>query len=206
MRVIPAVLTLCLLAACADEQNPPAQRTAEAPVLVLSAADSARVLSEGGAVASAIAQGLAQRLQAELAAEGAAGAVDFCSRTALTLTDSLLATTKATAVKRTSTRIRNPENLPDEHERVALAWFDSVQAAGGERPASYLQAVGDDELRFYRPLMIAPFCTQCHGTPEQIDPEVQRILAERYPSDQATGYSQGDMRGLIRVSLPRTAP
>jgi hypothetical protein len=192
---------LLLLGGCAEGERETAQVPAES---ALTAADTARVLEEGGAIATAVAQGLAGRLQAELAAEGPAGAVDFCSQTALGLTDSLVSVhPTAMAVKRTSMRIRNSQNAPDALEREAIAWFESMRAASGEWPAAHVQAAGAGEVRYYRPLMIAPFCTTCHGDAEQIDPQVRQILAERYPEDQATGYREGDMRGVIRVSLPR---
>jgi hypothetical protein len=204
MPVRSAFLALLLLGACG--RQPDADGSASTLAAPLGAADSARAEQQGAAVAGAIAQGLAQRLHAEMERAGAAGAVDFCAREALVLTDSLLDQTEATAVRRTSTRIRNPRNAPDALERVALAWFDSVHAATGELPPSYVQAAGEDEVRYYRPLTIAPFCTSCHGTADAIDPDVRRILAERYPDDRATGYEAGDLRGVIRVSLPRGSP
>jgi hypothetical protein len=204
MRAWYALAGLLLASGCSEQSEPRAAAAAR-DVAELTAADSARVLAEGGAIATTVAQGLAQRLQAELATAGAAGAVDFCARTALALTDSLVAATAAHEVKRTSSRIRNPRNTPDDYERMALAWFDSVRTTTGVLPAAHVQLAGEDELRFYRPLLIAPFCTQCHGAPEQLDPEVRRILAERYPADQATGYVEGDMRGVIRVSLPQAS-
>lgn len=196
MKRLVVALSL-LLPACTQ---PPPSATA----IRLTSADSTAALTQGGAIATAVAQGLAQRLQAQLKEKGAVGAVDFCSRTALVLTDSLIADKPGVSVKRTSTRIRNPRNEPDQHEQIALAWFDSARSAGGALPSAFIQAVGPDEMRFYRPLMIAPFCTQCHGSSEQLDPRVRQILEERYPNDRATGYQEGDLRGVIRVSLPRS--
>ena len=174
-------------------------------VVALSAADSAATVQRAEPLASALAQGLAQRLQARLASDGAAGAVDFCSIAAMALTDSLAAEIDdAATMKRTSTRIRNPANAPDALEARALAWFDSVRAATGELPSHHVQAT-DDEVRYYRPLVTAPFCTQCHGPLEELDPAVRAILAERYPADRAVGYRAGDLRGVLRVSMPHTA-
>lgn len=203
-------LGLMLLAACGEggveDTDGAARAQARADGLVaLSAADSAATVQRAEPLATALAQGLAQRLQARLASDGAAGAVDFCSIAALPLTDSLAAEIAAGAtMKRTSTRLRNPANAPDALEARALAWFDSVQAATGELPPHHVQAT-DDEVRYYRPLVIAPFCTQCHGPLEEIDPAARAILAERYPEDRAVGYRAGDLRGVLRVSMPRSA-
>jgi hypothetical protein len=174
------------------------------PEILLTSEDSAQAVERGGAIAGAIASGLVQRLQAELAAGDAAGAVDFCARAALALTDSLVAEQPGrTAVRRTSTRIRNPSNAPDDLESIALAWFDSVQATTGAVPQYLVQDAGADEVRYYRPLIVQPFCTQCHGAVGDLAPGVQAILDERYPDDRAIGYQDGDLRGVIRVSLPR---
>lgn len=206
MKATPAIVLVVLAAACGEapksSDEAPAPSVVAAPILT--AADSAAAVQQGSAIAGSVAQGLAQRLQAELKEKGAYGAVDFCSKTALVLTDSLVATQPAgVSIKRTSNRIRNPLNRPDTLEAEALAWFDSVHAATGKIPQAYVQAVSTDEVRFYKPLVIAPFCTQCHGGAGQIEPRVQKILNERYPEDRAVGYKPGDLRGVIRVSMPR---
>ena len=38
-------------------------------------------------------------------------------------------------------------------------------------------------------------CLGCHGT--DLSPDVSRILADLYPVDRATGYSEGDIRGAF---------
>lgn len=195
-----AMLSITLLAC--GEGTRPEPASMEEP-LHLTAADSAIVAERGALIATGIAQGLAERLQARMADEGVPGAVDFCARAALELTDSLVAAYPGANVKRTSTRIRNPRNAPDALENDALIWFDSVHSATGTLPASLVQVAGSEEVRFYRPLVVAPFCTECHGAPAALDPAVRALLVERYPDDQAVGYEAGELRGVIRVSLPR---
>lgn len=41
-------------------------------------------------------------------------------------------------------------------------------------------------------------CAACHGT--SIAPEVKDKLAELYPTDKATGFKPGELRGAILVS------
>jgi hypothetical protein len=195
-----AIVSVLLCFGCAN-----ADRAAD-PRLRLTAADSALASEQGGAIATTVAQGLAQQLQARIAEDGAPGAVDFCARTALALTDSLTAAFPGVTVKRTTMRLRNPHNVPDDLEMSALLWFDSIQDAGQELPPALVQVVGPREVRFYRPLVIAPFCTECHGSRAAMDPEVRRLISERYPDDQAFDYQPGDLRGVIRVSLPRAQP
>lgn len=160
------------------------------------------IIARGDSAATALSNSLMSRVRAELQAGGPAHAIDFCSGQALPITaavqDSL---DRGLALKRTSTRIRNPANAPDSLERVALAYFEDRLAAGQPLSESYVQRTSEG-WRYYKPVVIAEFCTACHGPRERLDPAVQRILAERYPNDQATGYVPGDFRGVIRVSIP----
>jgi hypothetical protein len=71
--------------------------------------------------------------------------------------------------------------------------------------AKEYMAVVDEEnekvLRYMRPLMVAPLCLNCHGPKETIKPEVRKVLSDRYPEDQATGFRDGDLRGAISVKI-----
>ena len=42
----------------------------------------------------------------------------------------------------------------------------------------------------------------CHG--DNIAPEIAARIAEHYPQDRATGFSEGDLRGLIWAEVPAT--
>ena len=167
-----------------------------------SPADTAAIVAIGDSAAVALAGALMARVQQALREGGPAHAIDFCSGRALPITaavqDSLPG---GLTLKRTSTRIRNPLNSPDSLERAALAYFESELAAGRRLPPYHVQRA-DGEWRYYKPIVVAEFCTQCHGPRDRLDPAVRKVLAERYPNDQATGYSPGDFRGLIRVSVP----
>ena len=106
------------------------------------------------------------------------------------------------SLKRTSFRYRNPENAPDEAEEAALLFFERAIADHGDAPAAFVQRLSPEEVRYYRPLFVGEVCLQCHGKPDSFDPQVQRILSERYPLDLATGYEAGAFRGVVRVSMP----
>jgi hypothetical protein len=43
-------------------------------------------------------------------------------------------------------------------------------------------------------------CTACHGTPEQISPEVKAKLDQLYPNDKAVNYKPGELRGAVVVT------
>jgi hypothetical protein len=58
------------------------------------------------------------------------------------------------------------------------------------------------EYRFVKALPVQPLCLSCHGSAEQISPAVKSVLAQHYPNDLATGYSVGQIRGVISVRKP----
>jgi hypothetical protein len=196
-------LALAVGAACGGEEQRPADEVGAEPAVSAAAAVSeAEAVAIGDSAAVALSRALMSRVQAALQEGGPAYAIEFCSERALAITaavqDSLA---DGLELKRTSMRIRNPANAPDSLERAALAHFQSALDAGRPLPPYHVQQTGDG-WRYYKPIVVADFCTACHGPRESLDPAVRQVLAERYPNDQATGYSAGDFRGVIRVSVP----
>lgn len=165
------------------------------------------VIELGSAAADDLVATLMGHLMEAMREGGPAGAVDVCSVRALELT-SQVADRQGLAIKRTSMWYRNPANAPDEAETEALKHFRTSLEETGELPGPWVQKAGRDEYRYYRPLVMAEPCLVCHGSEDQIDPAVRSVLEERYPDDMATGYSTGDFRGVIRVTVPadRVAP
>jgi hypothetical protein len=43
-------------------------------------------------------------------------------------------------------------------------------------------------------------CLVCHG--ETLAPEIAAQIAAQYPEDQATGFADGDLRGVFWVEFP----
>jgi hypothetical protein len=148
---------------------------------------------------------LVARVTASVEEGGPAHAVEFCSMDAIPLTRLVEAGLDGgLTLKRTSFRYRNPDNAPDEAEELALRYFEDAILSDGEAPRHYVQRVSPEELRYYKPLLVGEFCLQCHGDPASMDPEVRARLDANYPGDLATGYKAGDLRGLVRVSVPAT--
>jgi hypothetical protein len=168
----------------------------------ITAGEEQLVIETGEAAATQLRERLSGRLLAVIQADGPAAAIDVCATEALPLTGEIAAQFRdGLVIKRTSTRVRNPQNAPDSLELQALAWFET-EIAAGRAPAHYLQPESNDRYRYYAPLRVATLCVQCHGPPDRIPAAVRSALAARYPQDRAIGYQEGDLRGLIRVSVP----
>jgi mono/diheme cytochrome c family protein len=206
---VTAALTATLGFGCKREAPPTSQEIASTQVAFTQAAPMPTALTEAAAAeigeraATAVLSGLLARVKKAMQEGGPEHAIDFCSETALPLTAEIAkAQAQGLEIKRTSSRLRNPKNAPDALERQALEHFEGADKA--KLPAQLVQKV-DGGYRYYRPIMIQGACLTCHGEREALNPKVLSKLQERYPNDQATGYKEGDFRGLIRVSVPETA-
>ena len=165
--------------------------------------DEQWVSAVGRESATALAGGLIQRLTGALQEGGAAHAVSFCSQEALSLTAAIeQGLADGIQLKRTSLKYRNPANAPDKLETAAIAYFEDALANRHELPPHYVQRASRGEFRYYQPLVVNDLCLQCHGTAETIAPEVHQAIETLYPNDLATGYDVGELRGVIRVTVP----
>lgn len=164
-----------------------------------------RVVALGDTAAMSLVRTLGGKLNGQLASNGPAGAIQFCAGEAQALTDSVSAALGPEwEVKRTTRQTRNPRNAPDSLEAVALERFHAAEAAG-EELASHVQRTETGNYRYYMPLRMGHMCLECHGQRDELDREVRDLLDTRYPADQATGYAEGDLRGVVRVTVPAEA-
>jgi len=135
---------------------------------------------------------LKQRLLAALQQGGAPQAVAVCQEAAPQIAREVRAET-GVAVGRTSFRVRNPNNAPPPWTAPYVQ----------ERRATPLLLGGPQgRLRALYPIKLAPLCVNCHGDPATFSPELKAALGQRYPSDQATGFSPGELRGWFWVEVP----
>ena len=96
---------------------------------------------------------------------------------------------------RTSDRLRNPANVPP-------SWAGPlVRANTGRKARDVAGFVVDlgDRVGVLRPIAEQPMCGSCHGPLTTLAPDVRQALLNRYPSDQATGFRDGDIRGWYWV-------
>lgn len=164
-------------------------------------ADVAAALERARTAANELGGRLSTELASQLASGTPAAAIGVCSEIAPAAAAEL--SRDGLEIRRTSTRHRNPANLPDAWETAGLERF-AAAVAQGERPAEVHEVDGRrGDLRYLRPILVGEACLICHGPEEQLDPEVRIQLAERYPHDLATGFAEGDLRGAfsVRVSL-----
>jgi hypothetical protein len=119
---------------------------------------------------------------------------------------------RITALKFTSLKLRNPDNAPDFADSAALQEV-KTQLAGGVPPRILVQRIerpgGASEWRVYKPLANIRQCGSCHGSMDEMSPELREAIQKKYPKDEANGYRVGEWRGLIRVTVadePKALP
>ncbi len=167
-----------------------------AQALPLSKEDSSRFVQEGTKLAKQMYASVLQRLKTALDQKAYYESVKYCNHNALPLTDSL-ATHYGIKAKRTSLKLRNPANAPDELEKQVLEMYQKTLS---KQPTVYKTNEG---IRFFTPIYVAEFCLNCHGKPyENISDVTLRALQELYPNDEAKNYEIYDIRGIWSITFP----
>jgi hypothetical protein len=148
--------------------------------------------------AMSVMKGIRQKLNQEMA-KNLVNSIEFCHEKAIPLTtDFFKEHERVTEVKRTSLKIRNPANMPDAREQAVLNAWAKMDSKKQKLPPFEMESVSENEIRYYKPLRVEAMCLTCHGTPSG---ELAAAIKKKYPDDKATGFKEGDLRGLIRVSL-----
>jgi len=175
-----------------------AAATLIAPFASALASDEA-LLTEARKVATTLPPKLIVALQDEIKKSGPEGAIPVCKDMAPKMAGEISQQT-GWKIKRVSLKARNDARaIPDAWEKAALEDFDK-RAAAGEAPGKLEKGekVGN-EYRFVKALPVQTLCLSCHGPAEQLSPAIKAALGQHYPSDRATGYSEGQIRGVISV-------
>lgn len=162
--------------------------------------DKEAAIAEAKATTKAFGGALKKELIAAMQAGGPVNALGVCNTEAMPIT-AKSAEEHGANVFRVSLKNRNPNNVPNEWQAMALADFDKRAAAGEDiatmAAVDVIDMDGKKQLRFMKALPTEGACLACHG--QQVGPDVQAKLDELYPEDKATGYSLGEVRGAIVV-------
>lgn len=144
------------------------------------------------AARDALAAALQGRLLDALGRGGPVEALDVCAKVAPDLA-AQVAAQEHVAIGRTSFALRNQRNTPPVWAATAVQQRRGDAAVFGG-PAQRLGALF--------PIRLQPQCVQCHGDREALAEDVKAKIAALYPSDHATGFAAGDLRGWFWVEVP----
>lgn len=106
-----------------------------------------------------------------------------------------------------SLKPRNPAlGTPDTWEQKVLIDFGRRVARGDKAEGlETSEIVSEPQGKFFRYAVAMPverLCLACHGKEEEISPAVKAQLAIDYPFDRATGYSKGQIYGIVAIKQP----
>lgn len=137
-------------------------------------------------------QQLMQALSAGLA-DGAPAAISACRVEAPRIAEGL--SVDGVAMGRASHRLRNPANTPPGWVAPVL---EDYLSGGVVEPR--VVSLEDGRTGYVEPIRTKGLCLACHGS--ELAPGVHERIAELYPGDQATGFAEGELRGVFWVRFP----
>lgn len=193
------VATAFLFVACGNSEDTSTSTTVMEEVAV-ETIDSTYYLTKGKDIALATFEALSSQLKEQIVAHGPDSAIGFCNIEAMPLTDSL-SELHHVQIQRIATRFRNPQNEAAGGEAEIIQHYETlVQEGTGVKPS--LAVNQQNEVVFYAPILLKPQCLACHGQPEtQIAPSTLSLLNRLYPDDRATGFAEGDVRGMWKITF-----
>lgn len=95
---------------------------------------------------------------------------------------------------RSSHKLRNAANTAPEWVVPHLEAY-----AAGKQSDPIATEYADGRFGYIEPILVQPMCLNCHGA--ELHPDVAATINELYPDDEATGFSEGDFRGVFWVEF-----
>lgn len=193
--LVSVVIGLMVWASCS---NAPEQQS-KTNVQYLSGTDEVTYRRIGKEIMTAVSDTLKFSLMRAMGERGPTHAVEFCNAQALSLTASF-SKKYDTEVKRTSDRLRNPANSPNQLESAVIADYRAEQAEGKALvPKVVIDAKG--RKVFFAPIFTAAPCLVCHGNEANMDEALRERLTTLYPEDNAKGFGIDELRGIWSITF-----
>lgn len=125
--------------------------------------------------------------------KGPPTAIEVCSDKAPAIARDL--STEGVTMGRSSHRLRNPDNAPP----VWLAPILDDYVSGDTDLQPQLVELEGGRHGYAEPIVMQPLCLTCHGT--ELSPDIAARIEALYPDDQATGFSDGEFRGVFWIEF-----
>ena len=155
---------------------------------------------KGKEIAQATFKELSTNLMTQMKAGGPEKAIPFCNQQASPITEALSKKYNV-VIKRTSNKLRSCENDPTEREIEIIDSYQQLMLENKElKPIVEIDK--DQKKHFYAPIKIQTNCLVCHGKlNETMTVRTDSIIKSIYQFDIATGYNEGDLRGLWSITF-----
>ena len=148
-------------------------------------------------------QQIKAHLLSSLKRDSVQGAVMYCNHTVGPLVDTLSAHHQV-RIRRTSEKYRNPADAPDPIEKEVLADYAKKIQNGELLEAKIALHPDGDKVLVYKPIIVQGLCLHCHGEPGvTLNAADNHFIKSLYPKDLATGYKEGELRGMWSLEFSR---
>lgn len=189
------IAVTALPAGCSSARHQDAEATADTDAVSIVPGESPSEAAQVKMLAAkdALFTRLSARLMEVLGNQGPATAIAVCQNEAVEIAEAV-SEQQGVRIGRTGVRLRNPDN-------AAPSWAEPLVRKRTDVPTFVTLSNGDAAALL--PIKLQGQCVMCHGPPAQIAPAIQDQLDKRYPTDRATGFREGELRGWFWVELPR---
>jgi len=166
----------------------------------LSENDKKEYIAKGKEIAKETGSHLSGQLTKQMKEGGVIIAVPFCNTMAMPLTDEISEKYSA-SIKRTSLKVRNEKNSPSVEETRILKQYKNLLNTNEKlTPIVELDLSGNPH--FYAPILLQQKCLTCHGEIGiNVTSKTDSIIESYYPNDIATGFKEGDLRGIWSIAF-----
>lgn len=177
-----AILLIMLFQSCSIETNTTTAGIDGKP--------SSKYEEIGDSISSVAQNELLRNVGREMKLGGPKHAINFCNIHASNIMDSL-SSIYGTSISRISQQPRNQYNEAKAFEAEIMHLL--LNSASND---TFVEKTNT----YYKNIFLGmETCLKCHGNSNQIHPETQTIITEKYPNDKATGYELGDHRGAWKI-------
>ena len=163
--------------------------------------DTSAVIAEGREISKAAFNTLSSNLKQAMKKGGVDYALEFCNVEAMPLTDSL-SSRYGLALRRASHQPRNPVNRADSLEMKTIeTYLRQIEENRDLQPVTYAR---EKTITYHAPIQITnQLCLSCHGEPgTDITISDFETIQKLYPSDEATDFDIGELRGIWSIEFP----
>ncbi|MEE4259636.1 MAG: DUF3365 domain-containing protein [Bacteroidales bacterium] len=209
LKTLAAILLSVLITGCCNQnsgtEKNDQQTATEAAVnqnetVILDDSLKRTLIEKGTEVAGRTTSALQKALKGAIQEGGLEYAIKFCNLEALEITDSI-SEMETVAIKRVAEKHRNPLNKMDEAENELFTSY--ISQLQNEQPLHpVIIANNEGHPVFYQPIYTGALCLNCHGKLDtNISPALAGTIQKLYPDDQATGFKEGQLRGMWAITF-----
>jgi hypothetical protein len=158
------------------------------------------VIARGDSLSKATFDTLRHALMTTIASKGLPAAVSYCNEQALPITNYYASA--GISIQRVAAKYRNANNQLDSLDKIQWNKYEQLKASGDTLSPAVVEL--NDAFVYYKPIMLQPMCTSCHGEKNTaIPPMLQATIDSLYPQDKAVGFAAGDLRGMWKIRFSK---